>query len=111
MNGKVLKVKENSLEFGVKDRFVNALGCFKHKQNGNTYIVYTDIETKYNIVHYGSCHIRQGVCLCMSPRDKSEEEIIKEYIYKVTNNEVLDNFEIYSLEETETLEINASEKI
>ena len=30
MNGKVLKVKQTSLEFGGHDRFVNVLGCWRH---------------------------------------------------------------------------------
>ena len=31
MIGKVLKVKQNNLEFGVSDRYVNILGAFKYK--------------------------------------------------------------------------------
>lgn len=110
MNGKVLKVKVSNLEFGAKDRYVNVLGCFKYKPNGNIYIVYADTDLKYSLVYYGSGHIRQGVALCMSCREKAEVEIIKEYIFKMTNKEDISNFEIYSLEEINEIEIIGSDK-
>jgi len=111
MNGKLLKVKQNNLEFGGHDRYVNILGCFKYKTTSNVYIVYSDTDTKYNIIYYGSGHIRQGVALCMACREKSEEEIIKEYIFKITQKESIDNFEVLSLEELEEIEIIDSGKI
>lgn len=111
MNGKVLKVKQYNLEFGGHDRFVNILGCFKYKTNGNVYIIYSDTDPKYNIIYYGSGHIRENIVLCMQCRDKSEEEIIKEYIFKIIQKESLDNFEMLSLESAEAIEIIASAKL
>lgn len=112
MNGKTLKVKTNNFEFGAHDRFVNILGCFKYKPNSNIYIIYTDKDTKYNVVYYGNGHVRQGVALCMQCRDKvSEEEIIKEYIFKVIQKQDLSNFEPYSLNDAEGLEIIGSTKL
>ena len=112
MIGKVLKVKQNNLEFGVSDRYVNVLGVFKYKPNANTYIIYTDIDTKYNLVYYGSGHVRQDIALCMKCRDKvTEEEYIKEYIFKILENEALDNFEIINLDNINTLEIIASDQL
>ena len=35
MNGKKVKVKQSNLQFGTVDRYVNILGCFKYKTNGN----------------------------------------------------------------------------
>lgn len=109
MNGKVLKVMQYDLQFGATDRFVNVFGCFKAK--GNLYVIYADVDTKYPIIYYGSAHVRGNVLLSMSCRDKSEEEIIKEYIFKVINHEELTNFEMISLEEVTGLEIIAFEKI
>ena len=112
MNGKTLKVKTNNFEFGAHDRFVDILGCFKYKPNSNIYIIYTDKDTKYNVVYYGNGHVRQGVALCMQCRDKvSEEEIIKEYIFKVIEKQDLTNFETYSLNDAEGLEIIGSTKL
>ena len=51
MNGKTLKVVEYNLEFGKSDRFVNVFGCFKYKSNGNIYVIYTDVDTKYPIIY------------------------------------------------------------
>lgn len=111
MNGKVLKVKEYNLEFGSKDRFVNILGCFKYKPNGNVYVIYSDVDTKYNIIWYGSAHVKENIILCMQCRDKSEEEVIKEYVFKVAQNQAMDNFEMISLDEIESIEIIASSKV
>ena len=112
MNGKVLSVKVSELQYGTTTRMVNVLTCFKYKINGNIYIIYCDTDTKYNVVYYGSGHIRQGIALCMPIRDiTTEEEIIKEYIFKVTSNEALDNFESISLDEAQALEIIGSTKL
>ena len=112
MNGKVLSVKESQLQYGTTTRMVNVLTCFKYKINGNIYIIYCDTDTKYNVVYYGSGHIRQGIALCMPIRDiTTEEEIIKEYIFKVTQKESLDNFESISLETAQCIEIIGSTKL
>ena len=112
MNGKTLRVKQTQLEFGTTDRYVDILGCFKYKPNGNVYIIYTDTNTKYNVVYYGNGHIRQGVILCMQCRDKTtEDEFIKEYIFKITEQQELTNFEPYPLGESDSIEIIGSTKL
>lgn len=112
MNGKVLRVKQTSLEFGGQERKVNILGCFKYKANGNIYIIYSDIDTRYSVIYYGSGHVRGDLALCMPIRDKEiEEEITKEYIFKITQKENLDNFEILSLNEAKEIEIIGSTKL
>ena len=58
-----LKVVQYNLEFGAHDRFVNILGCFKYKPNGNIYIVYADVDTKYELLHYGGSHIKNNSIL------------------------------------------------
>lgn len=111
MNGKVLKVTQYNLEFGVADRFVNVFGYFKYKSNGNAYVIYADVDTKYPIIYYGSGHIRETTLLSMRCRDVKEAEIIKEYIFKLINKEELTNFEIIPLENIEKIELIGSEKI
>jgi len=112
MNGKLVKVKQYNLEFGVKDRYVNILGCFKYLKNGNIYIIYTDIDTKYNLIYYGSGHLKENVALCMNCRENIEVEIIKEYIYKIINKDSnMNDYEYLSLENIESIEIIASNKI
>ena len=48
------KVVEYNLSFGNRARMVNVFGCFKYKPTNNLYIIYADVDTKYNIVYYGS---------------------------------------------------------
>lgn len=111
MNGKVLKVVEYNLSFGNQARMVNVFGCFKYKPTNNLYIIYADVDTKYNIVYYGSSHVKETSILSMECRDKKEEEVIKEYIFKVTQKEELSDFEIISLDKIEGVEIISSNRL
>lgn len=111
MNGKTLKVAQYNLEFGATDRFVNIFGCFKYKENGNLYLLYTDVDTKYPVIYYGSAHVKEKNLLSIQCREANEQEIIKEYIFKITNHEPLDNFEMISLENVDGIEIIGSTKM
>lgn len=111
MNGKVLKVVEYNLTFGETTRQINVYGLFRYKKNNNLYIVYSDTNTKYNYVSYGSSHIKNQSVLSMKVNNKEEEEIIKEYIFKVTSHEELTNFEMISLENIEGIELISSDKL
>lgn len=111
MNGKTIKVVEYNLSFGANDRTVHILGLFRYKANNNMYVIYSDVDIKYNIIYYGSSHIKETSILSMACKEKQEEEIIKEYIFKVINQEPLDNFEVISLENIDGVEIISSNKI
>lgn len=111
MNGKELKVAETNLTFGVSARMVNVFGVFKYKPTNSLYVIYADVNTKYNFVDYGSSHVKNNIILSMNCDPKKTEEIIKEYIYKVTNQEELDNFEIISLQDIEEIELISSNKL
>lgn len=111
MNGKKLKVVEYNLSFGSNERLVNVFGCFKHKKNGNQYLIYADCDTTYNIVYYGSSHLKENSILSMECKSEKDEEAIKEYIFKVTNKENLNSFEMISLENITGIEIISSNKL
>lgn len=112
MNGKQIKVIEYNLTFGSSVRLINVLGLFRYKKNNNLYIVYTDVEqNNYNIIYYGSSHIKDTSVLSMECKDPNDKEIIKEYIYKVTNNEDLSAYEFEPLDKIEGIEIISSNKI
>lgn len=111
MNGKEIKVVEYNLTFGSSARLVNVLGLFRYKKNNNLYIVYSDTNINYNIIYYGSSHIKETSVISMECKDKKEEEIIKEYIYKVTNEEQLEDYEIIKLDNIEGIEIISSNKL
>ena len=111
MNGKEMKVIEYNLTYGSSARLVNVLGCFRYKANDNLYVVYSDVVNSYNIIYYGSSHIKDKSILSMECKNEKDEEIIKEYIYKVTNKEDLSNFEIISLDNIDGIEIISSNKL
>lgn len=106
-----MKVIEYNLTYGSSARLVNVLGCFRYKANDNLYVVYSDIVNSYNIIYYGSSHIKDKSILSMECKNEKDEEIIKEYIYKVTNKEDLSNFEIISLDDIDGIEIISSNKL
>lgn len=110
MYGKTLGVVEYNLTFGTNTRMINVFGCFKYKKNNNLYIVYADVDTKYEFIHYGGSHVKNNILLAMTPKPE-DVEIIKEYIYKVINNEDLSDFERLDLTEATGVEIIASNNL
>ena len=111
MIGKTIKVVEYNLTYGINDRLVNVFGLFRYKPNNNLYVIYSDVDIKYNIIYYGSSHIKNNSILSMPCKEKKEEDIIKEYIFKLTNNEQLDKFESIPLDSIDGIEIISSNKI
>lgn len=111
MNAKKLKVVQYNLEFGGKDRFVNVLGFFKYKDNGNIYVLYCDENPKYSIIYYGAGHVRGDNVLCMKCKSTEEAEIIKEYIFKVVKEEDLSQFNMLPLDEVVGIELIGTDKI
>lgn len=110
MNGKELKVVEYNLSFGGKERKVNVFSLFRYQKNNGLYVIYADVGTTYNIINYGTSHMKENTILSMTPHEK-DIEIIKEYIFKVTNNEPLEEFEILPLDNITSIEIISSEKL
>ena len=111
MNGKTLKVVEYNLTFGDSNRLVDVFGCFKYLNNNKLYVIYSDHQNNYNIVYYGSSYIKNNSILCMECNDARDIEIIKEYIFKITKNEPLENFEIIKLDTIEGIEIIKSNRL
>lgn len=111
MIGKTLKVVEYNLSFGSNARLVNVFSCFKYKKTNSLYLLYTDVDTKYNIIYFGSSHVKETSILSMECKSKDDEEIIKEYIYKLTNNEDTEEFIPLSLDKIEEIEIISSSKL
>ena len=107
MNGKILKVVEYQLSFGSHARMVNVFGVFRYKKNQSLYVIYADVGSTYPVVYYGGSHIKENSILSISPRD-GDEEIVKEYIFKVTNGKKLDDFEIISLDSIDSIELISS---
>ena len=108
MNGKELKVAEIELKFGAQARMVNVFGLFRYKPNNGLYVIYSDVGNTYNYVCYGLSHIKNNSILCMNSNKPEDIEAIKEYIYKVTNGEKLDDYEIISLDDVDEIEIISS---
>lgn len=108
MNGKVLKVAEYDLTFGKSARMINVFGIFRYKGNNNLYIVYADVLMNNNVIRYGSSHIKENSALSMKCSSLKDQEIIKEYIFKITEKQKLDNFEIIKLDNIDEVEIIGS---
>ena len=108
MNGKELKVAELELKFGGQSRIVNVFGVFRYKPNNGLYVIYADVGTNYDYVCYGTSHVKNDTILSMSSNKPEDIEAVKEYIFKVVNDEKLDNFEIISLDNIKEIEIISS---
>ncbi|MBR3161839.1 MAG: hypothetical protein IKF19_03825 [Bacilli bacterium] len=108
MNGKELKVAELELKFGGTPRMVNVFGVFRYKPNNGLYVIYADVGTTYDYICYGATHIKNDSILSMSSNKKEDQDAIKEYIFKVTSGEKLDNFEMIPLDNIKEIEIISS---
>lgn len=108
MNGKELKVADLELKFGGHSRIVNVFGVFKYKPNNGLYVIYADVDTTYDYVCYGTSHVKNDSILSMSSNKPEDIEAIKEYIFKVTSGQNLDNFEIIPLDNINEIEIISS---
>ena len=111
MNGKKLKVSEYELKFGESTKFVNVLGLIKYKPTNNLFVIYTDINPEYDIIYYGSSHIKNNSILSMSCKQETVEPLIKEYIYTIINKENHEKFQELSLEKIDQIEIISSNRI
>ena len=109
--GKVLKVFTNELTFGKNDRQVNVFGLFKYKKNSTNYIVYGDVNDQYNIVYYATAHIKGNSILTLDAKKEEDNNAVKEYIFKITNNESMTDYERLSLKDIDTIEIIGFSKI
>ena len=107
MNGKELKVAEYNLTFGANIRIVNVFSLFRYKKNNGLYVIYGDQVPTQPVINYGTSHIKGDTILSMTPKPE-DQEIIKEFIFKITSSEELNDFEIISLNEIENIEIIAS---
>lgn len=109
--GKVVKVFTNELTFGKNDRLVNIFGLFKYKKNNTNYVVYADVVNEYNIIYYATAHIKENNILTLDAKKEEDANAIKEYIFKLTSGESLNDYEPLSLDNIETIEIIGFSKI
>lgn len=109
--GKVLTIFSNDLQFGKSDRQVNIFGLFRFKENNTNYVVYADVYDQYNIIYYATAHIKGENILALAAKKEEDNNIVKEYIFKLTNKEKLENYEMLSLDNIEYLEIIDFNKI
>jgi len=110
MIGKTLGVVEYNLTFGTDTRKVNVFSCFRYIKNNNLYVIYADVATKHELLHYGSSHVKNNTILSMACKIE-EIEIIKEYIYKVINNQDLSDFQTIDLKDINGIEIIGSNNL
>ena len=109
--GKIVKVFTNELTFGQKERQVYIFGTFKYIKNNTNYIVYSDINNNYNLVYYATAHIKENSILTLDAKREEDSTAIKEYIYKLTNNESLQDYKIINIDNINMIEIIGFNKI
>ena len=109
--GKIVKVFTNDLTFGQKERQVYIHGVFKYNKNNTNYIVYADINNEYNLIYYATAHIKENSILTLDAKKEEDNIAIKEYIYKLTNKESLEDYELININNINMIEIIGFNKI
>lgn len=101
MIGKRLKVNDFEFKYGEETVFVNVIGTFKYKKNGNKYVVYCYDDNK---LCYGSAFIRdKELVIMLSKNDK--EDIVYEFINGLLEKNISSDYEVISLDKTDSVQI------
>lgn len=111
MYGKVLKKSEYEIKFGAKDQQINVFICFKSLKNSISYVIFSYIDKENNgKLQYGMLHKNGTKLVSMEPKSGSEE-IIKDIVWKITNNQSLDSYKIIDIKNSDKIEIISSNTI
>ena len=113
MYGKVMKVSEYELKFGQREQFVDVFGCFKYLKNGNSYVIYSNVnEIGHGKVRYGLFHKdkSKGKIVSLEPK-VGDSEIVKEFIWKLVNSQELNYYEIIPIDDIDKIEIISNDTL
>ena len=109
--GKKIKVNDFNMEFGRQAKFVNLICFYKYQKDNNLYAIYCDdTNIPYGIINFGTAHIKGNSLIVIGSKDP-DQEMIKEFTYKLSNNETLDNFEIQDITNINAIELVSPNKL
>lgn len=109
--GKKIKVNDFNMEFGHQAKFVNLICFYKYQKDNNLYAIYCDdTNIPYGIINFGTAHIKGNSLIVIGSKDPNQE-MIKEFTYKLSNNETLDNFEIQDITNINAIELVSTNKL
>lgn len=111
MYGKVAKISEYELKFGTKEQKANIFICCKALNNGDTYVIYSKIGSENTgQLFYGLAHVNNNKIVVMEPKNGASE-IIKEIVWKILNNDSLNNYKVLDIKNIEKIEIIADSSL
>ena len=108
--GKKIKLNDFNMTYGKQEKLLNVICLFKYKKDNNIYAIYCDDSSiPYGIIYYGSAHIKGNTLIVIGSKVPNQE-MLKEILFKINNNEQLENFEILELSQINLIEIVSPNK-
>lgn len=102
MIGKKIKVNDYKFTYGQETVTINLYSAFKNTKSGNKYAIYS--YNNNSKLFYGSFFQRKNEGIIMTSKE-NPEELIKEFINSILNEEKNDKFDIISLEDIDSVQI------
>jgi len=108
--GKKIKLNDFNMTYGKQEKLLNVMCLFKYKKDNNMYAIYCDDSSiPYGIINYGTAHLKENTLILIGSKDPNQE-MIKEILFKIENQEELENFEIQDLNTVESIEVVSPNK-
>ena len=109
--GKKLKVSDFNMEFGKQAKMVNLICFYKYTSDNGLYAIYCDdTNIPYGILNYGTAHIK-GDSLIVIGSKNPNQEMVKEFAFKLSNNEDISNFIVQDISNINSIELVSPNKI
>ena len=109
--GKNVKLNELGLSYGTKSKMVSIIAFFKYKKDNNLYAVCVeDTNIPYGLVYYGTAHIKGDNLIVIGSKNPIQE-VPQELLFKLNNNQELEDFEIQNIDNINSIELITPNKI
>lgn len=108
--GKRVKLSELDMSYGAQEKNVNIICFYKYSKDNNLYVICCeDSNVPYGIINYGSAHIKGDTLIVIGNKDPNQE-MIKELVFKLHNQENLDMFLVQDLSAVNKIELVSPNK-
>jgi hypothetical protein len=109
--GKKVKLNDYNMSYGKQEKKINIICFFKYLKDNSLYAISCeDSNIPYGIVNFGSAHLKENTLIIIGSKDPNQE-MIKEILFKINNDENYELYEIQDLQNVELIELVSPNKL